>query len=46
MASFLWMLIDVVDKRMRIVWMVPSVVCCACGMHAVPHALYMFMRRQ
>ncbi|HSI72362.1 MAG TPA: tetratricopeptide repeat protein [Fimbriimonas sp.] len=46
LLSFLWMLIDVVDKRMRIVWMVPSVVCCACGMHAVPHALYMFMRRQ
>jgi tetratricopeptide (TPR) repeat protein len=43
--SIMWMLIDVIDKKMRIVWLVPVVSCCTCGMHAVPHALYMLMRR-
>ncbi|MEZ0325722.1 MAG: tetratricopeptide repeat protein [Fimbriimonas sp.] len=43
--SIVWMLIDVIDKKMRIVWLVPVVSCCTCGMHGLPHALYMLMRR-
>ncbi len=43
--SIVWMLVDVVDKKMRIVWLVPIVSCCTCGMHSIPHALYMLMRR-
>jgi hypothetical protein len=43
-SSFMWVLIDLVDKKLRLVWIVPMVACCACGLQAIPHAFYMFMR--
>jgi hypothetical protein len=43
--SIVWMLVDIVDRKMRLVWLVPAVACCTCGLHGLPHALYMFMRR-
>ncbi len=44
--SFFWMLVDVVDRKMKLVWLVPMVACCSCGFYAAPHTLYMLMRRK
>lgn len=43
--SSVWMLIDIVDRKVRLIWMIPSVACCSCGLHAVPQALYMWMQK-
>jgi tetratricopeptide (TPR) repeat protein len=44
-SSIMWMLIDVVDRKLKLLWLVPTIVCCTAGFHAVPHALYMLMRK-
>jgi tetratricopeptide (TPR) repeat protein len=42
----LWMLIDIVDRKQRLIWLIPYVVCCSAGMHAFPQLLYMAMRKK
>jgi tetratricopeptide (TPR) repeat protein len=44
--SLMWMLIDIVDRRARLVWLIPSIACCTCGMHALPQALYLMMHKE
>jgi hypothetical protein len=44
-SSFMWTLVDLVDRKLRLVWIVPLIACCACGLQAIPHALYMLMRK-
>lgn len=44
-CSIMWVLIDLVDRKFKLVWIVPTIVCCTCGFHCVPQTLYMFMRR-
>ena len=44
-STLTWILIDIVNKKHKLVWMVPSIALCTCGFHAVPHALYMLMRK-
>lgn len=43
--TLMWMMIDIVDRKARLIWMIPAVVLCTCGMHALPQALYMGMRK-
>jgi len=44
-ATFMWMLADIVDRRKRITWLIPIFVCGWLGMQALPLALYLFVGR-
>ena len=47
LASFVWTLVDVVDRRKRFVWLLPMLICPLIqGAHALPLALYVFFARE
>jgi tetratricopeptide (TPR) repeat protein len=45
MAMF-WMLVDIIDRRDRFVWLLPIWICCFVGIPFLPLALYMFVGRR
>lgn len=45
-CTFLWMLVDVVDRRRKFTWLVPITVCGALGFNVLPLALYFFVGRK
>lgn len=45
-CTFMWMLIDIVDKRRKFSWMVPVLACGTLGMNVVPLAFYYFLGRR
>lgn len=46
-AGFGWMLVDLVDRRKRFVWILPMLVCVFLqALHALPLALYLFIGRE
>lgn len=40
-SSFMWLLIDIVDRRAKYIWLAPMIPCCALGMHFILFALYL-----
>lgn len=46
LLTFMWMFIDMIDRRIRFTWLVPLTICCMLGMNAVPLAMYMFIGRR
>lgn len=45
-CTFMWMFIDIIDKRTKFTWLVPISICGVLGMNAAPLALYMFLGRR
>ncbi|AIE87650.1 tetratricopeptide repeat protein [Fimbriimonas ginsengisoli] len=45
-CTFMWMLIDVIDRRRRFTWFVPLTVCGTFGFNVVPLAIYYFIGRK
>lgn len=44
--TFMWMFIDMIDRRIKFTWLVPLLVFSVLGFNAVPLALYMFLARR
>jgi len=45
-GSSLWMLLDVLNRRARLLWLMPNAICCICGAPWGPLALYIFAGRK
>lgn len=45
-GSFLFVLIDIIDRRKGFIWVLPMFVCCFCGCQCLPLSLYLFMNKQ
>lgn len=45
-TTFLWMIVDLVDKQKRLIWLVPLTVCGVLGFNFAPLTLYYFVGRQ
>ena len=45
-GSSLWMLLDVLNRRARLMWLMPNAICCICGAPWGPLALYIFAGRK
>lgn len=45
-CTFMWMLVDIVDRRRRFTWIVPIVVCGTAGFNVLPLAFYLFVGRK
>lgn len=46
LASFVWTLIDIFDRKKRFVWLLPMCICpLVQGLHAIPLGLYLFVAR-
>ena len=46
LATFVWTLVDVIDRKKRFVWLIPLSVCPFTGLHFIPLALYLFFGRE
>jgi tetratricopeptide (TPR) repeat protein len=46
LATFVWMLTDIVDRRKRFTWLVPLTICGVLGLNVLPMALYYFVGRK
>lgn len=44
-ATFLWMLIDIIDRRSKYIWILPLVPFGFFGLHAIPLGLYQLIGR-
>jgi hypothetical protein len=44
--TFMWLLVDIVDRRRRFTWFVPLVVCGTFGFNVLPLAFYFFVGRK
>jgi tetratricopeptide (TPR) repeat protein len=45
-GSSLWMLLDVLNRRSRLMWLMPNLICLMCGAPWGPLALYLFAGRK
>jgi tetratricopeptide (TPR) repeat protein len=45
-STFMWMLIDIIDRRRRFTWFVPLTVCGTFGFNVLPLAFYFFVGRK
>lgn len=45
-ATFMWLLADVVDRRKRFTWLIPATICGLFGLNVVALALYFFVGRR
>lgn len=45
LSTFLWMIVDIVDRRKRFSWIVPLLICGMMGLNIVPLAMYFFIGR-
>jgi len=45
-CTFMWMFVDIIDRRTKFTWLVPLSICGVLGMNAAPLALYMFVGRR
>lgn len=46
LATFVWMLTDIVDRRKRFTWLVPLTICGMMGLNVIPLAMYLFIGRR
>lgn len=46
LATFVWMIVDIVDRRKRFSWVVPLFICGMMGLNIVPLAMYFFIGRK
>ena len=45
-STFVWILVDIVDRRAKYIWLAPMIPCGAFGLHCVLFALYLGFGRQ
>jgi len=45
-CTFMWMFVDIIDRRTKFTWLVPLSICGVLGMNVAPLALYMFVGRR
>ncbi len=46
LASFSWLIIDMLNRKARIAWLIPQMVCCFCGLPWFPTAVYFLVGRK
>jgi len=46
LGAMSWVLFDIIDRRARLHWIIPQVICCFCGLPWIPLGLYMGMGRK
>jgi hypothetical protein len=46
LSTFVWMIVDIVDRRKRFSWIVPLFICGMMGLNIVPLAMYFFIGRK
>jgi tetratricopeptide (TPR) repeat protein len=45
-VATLWMVLDILNRRARLTWLLPSVICCVCGVPWGPLGLYLIGGRR
>lgn len=46
LASLIWMVMDLADRRGNWLWMIPFVLCCCCGLSWIVQPIYMLVGRK
>jgi tetratricopeptide (TPR) repeat protein len=46
LASFSWLILDMLNRKARIAWLIPQMVCCFCGLPWFPTAVYFLVGRK